>query len=127
MKCFLVHREQARDPDMDSLHFNAVLLSISDQLSSDQLNDLKFLCNRFIGKKILEKVSSGRDLFQLLTERQRLGADNTQFLSDLLEKVHRQDLSDKLNGFVNQSGSNDDHLDDVEEGTVSKLHVNHMS
>lgn len=102
---------------MDPVDFNAVLLAISDQLSSDQLDALKFLCPD-VGKKNLEKITSGRDLFRLLTERQKLAADNTEFLSGLLMKIHRPDLSDNLNSFVNQSGSNDDQADDAEKGRV---------
>lgn len=103
---------------MSALRFNTVLLEISDQLSSNQLDSLKFLCKDIIGKKDLEKTTSGRDLFRLLTERKKLGADNTEFLSELLKEIHRLDLSDKLNSFESQSESSDNQPDDTERGTV---------
>ncbi|XP_029000644.1 protein FADD [Betta splendens] len=92
---------------MTALVFNSVLLEISNQLSSQQLDDLKFLCTDIIGRKHLEKTTSGRDLFRLLTERQKLGAGDTDFLCDLLNKVHRPDLSDKLRSCESLPGSSE--------------------
>ncbi|XP_040890075.1 protein FADD [Toxotes jaculatrix] len=81
---------------MSSLQFNAVLLEISNQLSAQQLEDLKFMCRDVIGKRDQEKINSGLKLFQYLTERGKLGEANTEYLSDLLQKVHRQDLADRI-------------------------------
>lgn len=103
---------------MTAVLFNSVLLEISNQLSSKQLEDLKFLCNDVIGKKDLEKTTSGRDLFRLLTERQKLGAENTDFLCGILIHIHRPDLSDKLMRFESRTGSSDDEPDATEKGTV---------
>ncbi|XP_026233723.1 FAS-associated death domain protein [Anabas testudineus] len=103
---------------MSFVEFNAGLLAISDQLSSNQLDDLKFLCRDIIGKKYVETTTSGRDLFRLLTERQKLGPDNTEFLSKLLEKINRPDLSERLNSFQDQSGSNDNQPDDTEKAKL---------
>ncbi|GLD67000.1 FAS-associated death domain protein-like protein [Lates japonicus] len=88
---------------MSSLQFNAVLLDISNQLSADQLKQMKFLCGGIIGKKDQEKIDAGLKLFQFLTERGKLGADNTEFLSELLKNIERHDLSGKLNNFESQS------------------------
>ncbi|XP_038557547.1 protein FADD [Micropterus salmoides] len=85
---------------MSSLQFNGVLLDLSNELSSKQLEDMKFLCvPDIIRKRDLEILTTGRQLFQVLTERGKLAADNTGFLSGLLQKIGRQDLSDKLNNF----------------------------
>ncbi|XP_070706069.1 FAS-associated death domain protein [Pempheris klunzingeri] len=89
---------------MSSSNFNAVLLEISNQLSAKQLDDIKFLCRDMIGKRDLEKINSGRELFQVFTERGRLGADNRDFLSGLLVHVHRLDLSEKLKSFHSHPG-----------------------
>ncbi|KAI3377221.1 hypothetical protein L3Q82_009133 [Scortum barcoo] len=100
---------------MDSLPFNSVLLEISDQLSADQLEQLKFLCQDLIGKREREKISRGQRLFELLMQRGRLGPDNTDYLSQLLTKVHRRDLSDKLNTFQSESGNTEDQPDQTEK------------
>ncbi|KAF3833217.1 hypothetical protein F7725_026882 [Dissostichus mawsoni] len=82
---------------MSSLQYNSLLLYISNQLTDKQLEDLKFLCRDMLGKRELEKISSGVRFFQLLTERGKLGADNTDCLSRFLTEIHRQDLArDKL-------------------------------
>lgn len=101
---------------MESLEFKTVLLEISDQLSGDELDKLKYLCQEEIGKRRVEKIDSGTKLFVILTERGRLGADNTEFFGKLLTKIRRDDLSQKLNAFVNQSSPR--HQDDTENGTV---------
>lgn len=101
---------------MEPLEFKSVLLEISDSLHGDQLDKLKYLCQEEIGKRRMEKIDSGTMLFVALTERGKLGADNTEFLAQLLTKICRDDLLQKLNAFVNQSTPR--HQDDTENGTV---------
>lgn len=104
---------------MSSLQFNSVLLHISDQLSAPQLDDLKFLCRDMIGKRELEKITGGLKLFELLTERGKLGADNTDCLSQFLIQIKRQDLANKLNAFESQPGFTDNQPDEAERGNVN--------
>ncbi|XP_035508205.1 FAS-associated death domain protein [Morone saxatilis] len=84
---------------MSSFQFNALLLEISNQLSSEQLDKLKFLCRDLVGKRDLEKTDTGRRLFQILTERGRLAPDNTEYLCRLLTEIHREDIAEKLSRF----------------------------
>lgn len=122
VKYFLVQKEQLGGgvcvQDMNSLQFNAVLLEISNQLSTEQLENMKFLCRHVIGKKDTEKIRAGVTLFQFLTERGRLGEDNTEYLSELLKKIQRLDLSEKLNSFESQPGYTDNQADETEKGSV---------
>ncbi|XP_033996830.1 FAS-associated death domain protein [Trematomus bernacchii] len=102
---------------MSSLQFNSLLLDISNQLTEKQLEDLKFLCGDMLGKRELEKISSGVRLFLLLTERRKLGADNTDCLSRFLTQIQRQDLAERLESFESfesQAEASDD-LPDKEE------------
>ncbi|XP_034039641.1 FAS-associated death domain protein [Thalassophryne amazonica] len=99
---------------MSSLHFNAVLLNISKELTAEQLEQLKFLCKDIIGKREREKVVSGLQLFQLLTERRQLGEDNTLYLSKLLLEIHRHDLSEILNGHRSQRQTAENQPDPAE-------------
>ncbi|TDH16715.1 hypothetical protein EPR50_G00000830 [Perca flavescens] len=103
---------------MSSSQFNAVLLGISNQLSTKELEDLKFLCIDIIGKRQRDDVKSGIKLFQLLMERGKLGADNTKWLSDSLTNINRQDLSHKLNNFESQCEITDDQPDDDEKAKL---------
>ncbi|XP_074515983.1 FAS-associated death domain protein-like [Sebastes fasciatus] len=95
--------------------FNSVLLEISNELTQEQLTDLKFLCQDLgIGKRTLESIDTGTKLFQVLTERRLLTADNTETLTGLLSHIKRQDLSDQLNGY-SPSGSTDNNQPEQEE------------
>lgn len=91
---------------MSCFKFNAVLLEISKDLSQDQLVNIKWLVRDVIGKRDLEQIITGLKLFQVLTERGKLSADNTDYLSELLRRINRQDLSDKLNQFEGESPDN---------------------
>nr|XP_020469385.1 FAS-associated death domain protein [Monopterus albus] len=104
---------------MSSLALNAVLLEISKQLADEQLDNLKFLCGNMIGKRELEKVKNGTKLFQLLMERNKLGADTTEYLSELLEKIGRDDLSDKLKNFQSECGHTDNQPDETEKAKLN--------
>ncbi|XP_034536743.1 FAS-associated death domain protein [Notolabrus celidotus] len=91
---------------MSSLQFNSVLLEISNSLSPDQLEQIKYLCHNDIGKKYLETIDSGWKLFQFLKEKLKLGEDNTDYVCQLLEKV-RPDLSERLRNFDCQPENNE--------------------
>lgn len=103
---------------MSSIQWNALLLEVSNNLSNEQLKQLKFLCRDTIGKRQLEKIDTGIKLFEVLSERGELGADNKDHLCQLLREIRRQDLAEKINGFESQSGLTDSQLDPEENGTV---------
>lgn len=103
---------------MSSIQWNAVLLEVSNKLSDEQLNQLKFLCRDTIGKRELEKIDTGIKLFTILLERGKLGADNKDYLCQLLSKIQRQDLFETINGFRSQSELTDRQHDVEENGTV---------
>lgn len=111
---------------MSSPRFNGVLLDISNQLSQDQLEQLKFLMQDVIGKRERETVRSGLQLFQLLTQRGRLSAGYTDYLAPLLRDVHRPDLAEKLTSFprheeVEDPGPEKGRLDAATEVVVETL------
>ncbi|XP_035009381.2 protein FADD [Hippoglossus stenolepis] len=103
---------------MSSLQFDDVLLEISNQLSSDELEKLKFLYREKIGKKDREKINSGIKLFQVLTERGELGAAETEALSERLQQIQRHDLADKLTTFESPSGNTDSEPDQAEKAKL---------
>lgn len=71
---------------MDNSRFRAMLLAISDKLTEDNVTSLKFLCPE-VGKKKLEKVNKGIDLFECLIERAVIGPDNTELLRKHLNQI----------------------------------------
>ncbi|XP_055776675.1 protein FADD [Salvelinus fontinalis] len=96
--------------------FNNLLLKISGELVGDQLEKMKFLCIKEIGKNRLEKMTNGLQLFTGLMERNKLGPDNTVFLVSLLKDIGRLDLADKITNCESQyAGSPNDLPNDEEQ------------
>lgn len=79
--------------------FLVLLHSVSAGLSSSELTDLKFLCQRRVGKRKLERVQSGLDLFSVLLEQNELDPQNTELLRELLASLRRHDLLRLLDDF----------------------------
>lgn len=71
---------------METSRFRAMLLAISDKLTEDNVTSLKFLCPE-VGKKKLEKVNKGIDLFECLIERAAIGPDSTELLRNHLNHI----------------------------------------
>ncbi|KAM6943523.1 LOW QUALITY PROTEIN: FAS-associated death domain protein-like [Xenentodon cancila] len=105
---------------MSAQQFNAVLLNISNDMKTDNLEKMKFLVRDHIGKRELESITTGHRLFQSLTERGLLGADNTDYLVDLLKNIKRSDLADKLNNFTSGFGHSEPVPDERE---IAKLEI----
>ncbi|XP_041917989.1 protein FADD [Alosa sapidissima] len=103
--------------------FNAMLLDISNELKDDNLKQLKFLCSEIIGKKQMEKVKMGVDLFQHLKEVNKLGPDHATFLCTLLEKIKREDLAKKVQEYMQKNASRDVGLPETEERAKVKIAV----
>uniref|UniRef100_A0A8C8ZHZ2 FAS-associated death domain protein n=1 Tax=Prolemur simus TaxID=1328070 RepID=A0A8C8ZHZ2_PROSS len=79
--------------------FLVLLHSVSASLSSSELTDLKFLCHRRVGKRKLERVQSGLDLFSVLLEQNDLEPGRTELLRELLTSLRRHDLLRRLDDF----------------------------
>lgn len=76
-----------------------LLHSVSTGLSNSELADLKFLCQGRLGKRKLERVQSGVDLFSLLLEQNELDREHPELLRELLASLRRQDLLRLLDDF----------------------------
>ncbi|XP_047630994.1 FAS-associated death domain protein isoform X2 [Phacochoerus africanus] len=79
--------------------FLVLLHSVSASLSSSELTELKFLCQGRVGKRKLERVQSGVDLFSVLLEQNELSPEHTALLRELLVSLRRQDLLRRLDAF----------------------------
>nr|XP_033783748.1 FAS-associated death domain protein [Geotrypetes seraphini] len=86
--------------------FRTLLHSISTRLSSDELDNLKFLCRENIGKRKLENVKSGIDLFSILLEQREISPDSVDFLFNLLKNLKRGDLVEQLEQFEKNGPGN---------------------
>ncbi|XP_054878413.1 protein FADD [Poeciliopsis prolifica] len=99
---------------MSASNFMSVLLDISNKLKEENLKQLKFLVRDDIGKQKLEKITTGHQLFEILTERGQLGPDRADYLCQLLRQVQRDDLSEKLSNWQVQQESLKYNLSDTE-------------
>ncbi|XP_030622242.1 FAS-associated death domain protein [Chanos chanos] len=96
--------------------FRVTLVRISENLSDDQLSNLKFLCKGKIGKKKLEDIQSGTELFDCLMEKGEIGHDNAEFLSDILTHIGRTDLAEIITQFeTHGTGTKDDLPEEAEQ------------
>ncbi|XP_042526305.1 FAS-associated death domain protein [Dipodomys spectabilis] len=79
--------------------FLVLLHSVSTGLSSAELTELKFLCLGRVGKRKLERVQSGLDLFTVLLEQSDLEPGRLGLLRELLGSLRRHDLLRRLDDF----------------------------
>lgn len=79
--------------------FLVLLHSLSGSLSNSDLMELKFLCRGRVGKRKLERVQSGLDLFSVLLEQNDLERTRTGLLRELLVSLRRHDLLQRLDDF----------------------------
>lgn len=83
-----------------------MLLSISNQLDGETLDNLKFLCKEYIGKKKLEKINKGIELFECLIDRAEIGPDDTELLRSLLDRVGQTALIQIIDDYERGSTAN---------------------
>ncbi|KAM5155989.1 caspase-8 isoform 1-T1 [Callospermophilus lateralis] len=77
---------------MARMDFNKCLYDIGEQLGSDELSSLKFLCLEYIPQKKQEPIKDALKLFQTLQEKGMLEENNLSFLKELLFRINRLDL-----------------------------------
>lgn len=86
--------------------FLTLLHSFSSSLSAAELRELKFLCQDKIGKRKLESVQSGTELFNFLLEQQVISSHDVDFLKTMLKVIKREDLVTRLEHFVEEGEAN---------------------
>lgn len=81
---------------MDFFTFRKHLYWISNQLSSQEVENLKFMCNDMVPRRQLEHLRSGFDLFCVLEGKDLISTNNLDFLKEILETVGKDHLVGKL-------------------------------
>ncbi|NWZ61389.1 CASPA protein, partial [Acrocephalus arundinaceus] len=79
-----------------SLKFHQQLLLISENLVTDDVAALKFLCIDLLHLSKLEGVKSAADIFTLLMAQEYLNAEDTFLLAELLYRIKCHSLLEKL-------------------------------
>ncbi|NXR22682.1 FADD protein, partial [Cinclus mexicanus] len=101
--------------------FLSLLHSISSGLSDAELSEMKFLCRDKIGKRKLDAVQSGRELFSILMEQQLIANDSLELLRKLLQHIHRGDLLSLLVQFEEEEPHAPDDQPDRHEKPVNVI------
>lgn len=83
--------------------FRSLLLSLGNDIEQEQFESMKYYCKPQIGAATLERLRLPIHLFDELEKRTLLGPTKKDFLADLLAKVGRMDLKNKLLGIVGKS------------------------
>ncbi|NWZ33057.1 CASPA protein, partial [Brachypodius atriceps] len=79
-----------------SLKFHQQLLLISENLVTEDVTALKFLCMDLLQLSKLEGVKTGADIFKLLMAQEYLNAEDTFLLAELLYRIKCHSLLEKL-------------------------------
>ncbi|EDO42517.1 predicted protein, partial [Nematostella vectensis] len=72
--------------------FRALLLKISDELTSENLSSMRFLCRDVIPAGRLEHFRRPIDMFVEFERLDRLSEKNRDFLASILVQIRRPDL-----------------------------------
>ncbi|KAM7165234.1 FAS-associated death domain protein [Macrochelys suwanniensis] len=96
--------------------FLSLLHSFSMSLSDSEISALKFLSQDKIGKRKLESVKTGNDLFTILLEQREIEKEKVDFLQLMIKTIKREDLIIQLQEFI-EGGQGDivNHLDEKEK------------
>ncbi|NXU14859.1 CASPA protein, partial [Pardalotus punctatus] len=96
---FLSGREIVGSSNMEgffSLTFHQQLFLISENLVTEDVAALKFLCSDLLHLRKLEGVKSALDIFKLLMAQGYLNAEDTFLLAELLYRIKCHSLLEKL-------------------------------
>ncbi|KAL9984602.1 hypothetical protein ACROYT_G006915 [Oculina patagonica] len=87
---------------METTSFRSFLLRVSDDITKEKLEQIKYLCSDDIPERDLEIISSPLQLFKDLERRQMIGIDNLSFLQKLLTDVTCLQLVTKVDDFISR-------------------------
>ncbi|NXF15684.1 CASP8 protein, partial [Rhodinocichla rosea] len=75
-----------------STDFRKLLFEVSEALVTEELSALKFLSLDHVPRRKLEAIHEPKAFFEVLQEKDMIGAGNLFFLKELLYRIHRIDL-----------------------------------
>ncbi|VDI34998.1 FAS-associated death domain protein [Mytilus galloprovincialis] len=86
---------------MGDMEFNSMLIDVAKHLNDDDIHRMKFMCKDIVKKRDMEKVETALDLFTELQSREKLTANNTSFLKQLLDKCEKFNAIRVIDQFEN--------------------------
>lgn len=89
--------------DLEQRSFRELLIDLSDRISSDELETLKFYCSGFVLTARREDIVTPVQLWEAVMEKGRMSSSDTTFLQELIIKaIHRNDLLDRVIQYTNR-------------------------
>ncbi|XP_052235568.1 caspase-8-like [Dreissena polymorpha] len=83
-------------PALTSGEFHQRLININDEMGSDDIEALKFLCRDYLPASKLDKVESALEIFEYMKKAGMIDLNNVDFLLESFARIHRYDLINKL-------------------------------
>lgn len=78
------------------LSFRKLLFRLGEKLTTQDLDSLIFICKGTLRASRTERVRSGTELFQALSERGKLSASDLSYLVQILTSIGRENLLNDL-------------------------------
>lgn len=78
------------------LTFRKLLYRLGEKLTPQDLDSLIFICRGTLRASRMERVRSGTELFQALSERGKLSANDLSYLVQILASIGKDNLLDDL-------------------------------
>lgn len=105
--------------------YRKFIFSLCRELSSTNLDSMKFLCRDILTTQQLEGIGeSATNLVVLLEQRKELESDNFDLLKVLLTQIKREDLVQKLKDFETEQHRRTVRVDDNEPKNCRSLVLN---
>ena len=80
--------------------YRTFLVDLSDNLSMDDLEKLKFVGLNVVPRGEMEKVTAGFKFFDFLEQKGTITPQNITFLEKIMQAIKRNDLASKVNQFM---------------------------
>ncbi|XP_001507113.1 FAS-associated death domain protein [Ornithorhynchus anatinus] len=99
--------------------FLCLLHKFSMNLRESEIASIKFLSRQKVGKRKLEEVQNGIDLFTILIDQNDISRSNVNFLREMFQSLKREDLLADLDKFEKYGSATEDLLDPRERERLS--------
>lgn len=100
--------------------FRTLLFDISEELTRQDVEKIKYLCSDSIPRGPAEDIQNGLQLFDALERNALISPQNLDLLAVMLLKIGRKDLSSKVDKFRRGLGNHDPATEDSAEGIVKE-------
>ncbi|XP_077997919.1 caspase-10-like [Glandiceps talaboti] len=103
--------KQQHRPGPKFNNFRLLLISVCDNLTNDDLDSMKFYCQPFMNKSVLEDIDDAPSLLSYLEQRDHISEDNVDFLEEMIELLGNEELSNQIQQYKDTYSSLSNHME----------------